>query len=109
MVATMKTYTLTELEEAWEECQNDQWVEGALTAEDFFGWLRKQEEIEEILSAEDEVESAPVDLFGVGGVAGLATREELDQLAVEADPIMMTTDTPYEDCCDGKSRHCCHG
>lgn len=97
----MKTYTITDIEDAYEEWANAEWRDGALTAEEFVAWLRKQDDIDDLLSFEDEFErddeGQPV---VVNGVPGYASLSEIGQLE-------LTTDDDGSECCNGLTKGCC--
>lgn len=77
----MKSYTLTDLEERLEEWWGDSnvssWGEGEI-AQKFLDWLRKVEEIDELLEMAEDDE--PIDLLGAAGVPGVATKREIMDL-----------------------------
>ena len=82
---SVPTYTLTELRDLCAE-YNSEARPGEIEiidAEDFLDWLERIEAFNAILEDDLEADDDPVDLFGVGGVAGLATRREIAALDTE--------------------------
>jgi len=93
-----QVYTLDELYDTLydEYLQDTGQLRVASSVEMFIDWMRRREEIDAILETErtdaEDCGDEPVDLFGVAGVPGLATRAELDALTIFEPPELTEED-----------------